>query len=108
MKQLHHDDLESLHHWLREATVRGPVAVITGKNGDMDTVGSAIALATTHPNFMACGVHLGRVARRLVESHHAPFRQLKSGSEQWPSSISAVVIVDAAAADQTEIGRAHV
>lgn len=101
MKQLHHDDLESLHHWLREATARGPVAVITGKNGDMDTVGSAIALATTHPNFMACGVHLGRVARRLVESHHAPFRQLKSGSEQWPSSISAVVIVDAAAADQT-------
>lgn len=101
MSQLHDNDLSSLHQWLRDATARGPVAVVTGKNGDMDTVGSAIALSSTHPNFMACGVHLGRVARRLVEAHHAPFRQLKSGHEQWPSSISAVVVVDAAAADQT-------
>ncbi len=101
MSQLHDNDLSSLHQWLRDATARGPVAVVTGKNGDMDTVGSAIALSSTHPNFMACGIHLGRVARRLVEAHHAPFRQIKSGHEQWPSSISAVVVVDAAAADQT-------
>ena len=38
------DDLHQLHSWLVQYTNKGPVAVITGKNGDMDTVGSALSL----------------------------------------------------------------
>ena len=72
------EDLKSLHEWLSEVTSNGPVAVVTGSNGDMDTVGSAIALAATHPNILACGLHLGRVARRMVDKHRAPFRVLQS------------------------------
>lgn len=94
-------ELSAFHDWLMDAVTNGPVAVVTGKNGDMDTVGSAIALAAAHPNMMACGLHLGRLARQMVEHHQAPFRQLKPEHTAWPSTLSAVVVVDAAAQDQT-------
>ena len=55
-------ELIQLNAWLSKHVASGPVAVITGKNGDMDTVGSAIALASSHPNLMACGLHIGRSA----------------------------------------------
>lgn len=95
------DDLQRLHAWLVNYTDMGPVAVVTGKNGDMDTVGSAIALAATHPNMLACGLHIGRVAARYVAKHQAPFRILKEGHTSWPKQLAAVVVVDAAAPDQT-------
>ena len=38
------EELLKLRAWLEATTAAGPVAVVTGKNGDMDTVGSAIAL----------------------------------------------------------------
>ena len=94
-------DLKSLHEWLSEVTSQGPVAVVTGRNGDMDTVGSAVALASTHPNLLACGLHLGRVARRMVDKHRAPFRLLQSDATTWPASLAGIVVVDAAAPDQT-------
>ena len=46
-----HEDIEvtrqlaKLDDWISEACKRGAVPVLTGMNGDMDTVGSAIALA---------------------------------------------------------------
>ena len=67
----------------------------------MDTVGSAIALAATHPNMMACGVHVGRTAQRYVERHQAPFRTLNAGVPAWPKRLAGIVVVDAAAPDQT-------
>ena len=51
-------DLEALDAWLHQHVATGPVAVIAGKNGDMDTVGSAIALAAHHPSMLACGLHV--------------------------------------------------
>ena len=58
-------DLSNLKNWLDDACSRGAVAVITGMNGDMDTIGSAISLASSHSNMMACGVHLGRVSTSI-------------------------------------------
>lgn len=95
------DDLQRLHAWLLHHTSQGPVAVITGKNGDMDTVGSAIALAATHPNMLACGLHIGRVAGRYVTKYQAPFRIINEGHPSWPKQLVAAVVVDAAAPDQT-------
>ena len=95
------EELLQLHAWLEERTSLGPVAVVSGKNGDMDTVGSAIALAATHPNMMACGVHVGRTAQRYVERHQAPFRTLNAGVPAWPKRLAGIVVVDAAAPDQT-------
>ena len=94
-------DLQRLHAWLLKYTGQGPVAVITGKNGDMDTIGSAIALAATHPNMLACGLHIGRVAGRFVSKHQAPFRIMKENHAAWPKQLAAAVVVDAAAPDQT-------
>ena len=62
-----HADLESFHDWLTSACSTGAVPIVTGKNGDMDTIGSAVALSAAHPNLMACGLHLGRTAKRMVE-----------------------------------------
>ena len=78
MSTVDSNDLHAFHEWLSAACERGPVPVLTGKNGDMDTVGSAIALASSQPNLMACGVHLGRTAKRVVEQLHAPFRKIAS------------------------------
>lgn len=96
-------DLAALNAWLTSKTAVGPVAIISGKNGDMDTVGSAVALAATHPNLLACGVHLGRVARTLVERHQAPFRQLKEHNAAWPKQLAGAVVVDAGSPDQVGV-----
>ena len=95
------EELLRLHEWLTQATTNGPVAVITGKNGDMDTIGSAVALAASHPNMLAAGLHVGRVAQRMIERHKAPYRILKSTKTGWPKNLAGLVVVDAAAPDQT-------
>ena len=97
------NDLHAFHEWLSAACERGPVPVLTGKNGDMDTVGSAIALASSHPNLMACGVHLGRTAKRVVEQLQAPFRKIASEHTSWPTEIGGLIIVDAAAPGQVGV-----
>lgn len=94
------NELDAFHAWLTAACERGPVPVLTGKNGDMDTVGSAVALASSHPNLMACGVHLGRTAKRVVEQLKAPFRKIAAEHTSWPPSIGGLIIVDAAAPGQ--------
>lgn len=94
-------ELLQLNAWLNKHVAVGPVAVITGKNGDMDTIGSAIALASSHPNLMACGLHIGRTPQRYMERHQAPFRLLKEAKTAWPKQLAAIVVVDAAAPDQT-------
>ena len=96
-------DLESFHDWLSNACSRGAVPIVTGKNGDMDTIGSAVALSAAHPNLMACGLHLGRTAKRMVESLQAPFRKLSDQQTVWPKNIGGIIIVDAAAAGQVGV-----
>ena len=59
--------LKDLAEWINAATSRGAVPVITGRNGDMDTVGSAIALAASEKNMLACGLHLSRVSKKICE-----------------------------------------
>lgn len=92
--------MEDLATWIDKATANGAVPVITGRNGDMDTIGSAIALASSHPNLMACGLHLGKLANRLCTELNAPFRKL-SKSPTWPAKLGGIIVVDAASEMQT-------
>jgi phosphoesterase RecJ-like protein len=92
-----------MKQWLDAAIERGPVPVVTGQNGDMDTIGSAIALASIHPSLLACGLHLGRVAKRLVQDMQAPFRKVDSEGRAFPDKLGGIIIVDAAAPDQVGI-----
>ena len=94
-------EFQRLHSWLTTHVAKGPVAVVTGRNGDMDTIGSAVALASSNRNMLACGVHIGRTAQLYITKHQAPFRLLDETGTEWPKTLAAVVIVDAAAPDQT-------
>jgi nanoRNase/pAp phosphatase (c-di-AMP/oligoRNAs hydrolase) len=98
--------LENLATWINNATANGAVPVITGRNGDMDTIGSAIALASSHPNLMACGLHLGKLANRLCTELNAPFRKLTK-SPTWPTKMGGIIIVDAASEAQTGLSLPH-
>ena len=92
-----------LDEWINEACKRGAVPVLTGMNGDMDTVGSAIALAASNPNMMACGLHLGRVSKKVCQELSAPFRKLSNGLTDLPKTLGGIIIVDAAAPNQVGI-----
>ena len=94
--------MDQLRDWIEEAVSRGAVPVLTGRNGDMDTIGSAIALASSNPSLLACGLHLGRLATRLCEETGAPFRKI-SENPSWPNNIGGIIVVDAAAESQTGV-----
>ncbi len=95
-------DLDALHDWLKAAGQRGAIAVVCGANGDMDTVASAVGLAASMPRAMACGRHLGRLAKRLVEHEGAPFRKMTRPTA-WPVELGGIVAVDAAAPGQLDL-----
>jgi nanoRNase/pAp phosphatase (c-di-AMP/oligoRNAs hydrolase) len=99
---------DELNVWIDSYANQGAIAVVCGKNGDMDTIGSAIALASIHPNMMACGLHMNRLAKRLATDLDAPFRTLSEQNTTWPNSISAVIVVDAAAENQTGLSLPNV
>ena len=92
-----------MKQWLDSAIERGAVPVLTGSNGDMDTIGSAIALSSIHPSLLACGLHLGRVAKRMVEDLQAPYRKIAPKGTAFPDQMGGIIIVDAAAPDQVGI-----
>ncbi len=92
--------MQRLADWIQSATQRGAVPVLAGANGDMDTIGSAIALASSDPGMMACGLHMGRLATKLCNELSAPFRKLKADSP-WPKNLGGIIIVDSAAMSQT-------
>lgn len=94
--------LEELAKWINKATANGAVPVLAGRNGDMDTIGSAIALASSHPNLMACGLHLGKLANKLCSELNAPFKKL-SKSPSWPTKLGGIIVVDAASELQTGV-----
>ena len=96
------DDLDALTYWIDRACEAGAVPVVTGANGDMDTVGSAVALARVGRR-CACGVHLGRLAKRVLNDLNAPFQRLDPRHPMWPRRIGGIIIVDAAAPDQLGI-----
>ena len=81
-----------MKQWLDAAIERGAVPVITGQNGDMDTIGSAIALASIHPSLLACGLHLGRIAKRLVEDMEAPFRKVTAIGTAFPPNLGGIIV----------------
>lgn len=93
--------LTALESWIQTHVHNGAIAVVCGKNGDMDTIGSSISLASIHPNLMACGLHMNRLSKRLVGDLSAPFRTLSEKSTSWPTSLAAIIVVDAAAENQT-------
>ena len=92
--------MQELADWISAATLRGAVPVLAGKNGDMDTIASSIALSSSNSNLIACGLHQGKLAKRLCKELNAPFRKL-SKEPNWPQKLGGIIIVDAASEKQT-------
>ena len=58
MSRTRDEDMRLMNQWVGTSIKRGAIAVLTHRNGDMDTVGSACALARIiGPSSRACGVH---------------------------------------------------
>ena len=96
--------MERLNLWIGESIKRGAVAVLTHRNGDMDTVGSACALANIiGPKARACGVHLSTMARTMVAKTGADFLVMDVNQPTWPRNLGGVIIVDAAGPNQPGI-----
>jgi nanoRNase/pAp phosphatase (c-di-AMP/oligoRNAs hydrolase) len=96
--------MANLNQWIGAAIKRGAIAILTHKNGDMDTIGSACALANIiGPNARACGIHMSTMARAMVSKTGADFLILDSKSPSWPRDLGGVIIVDAAGPNQPGI-----
>ena len=51
-------NIQALSDWISLHSNNGPIAIVTHKNGDMDTIGSGIVLASSiGNNAKACGIH---------------------------------------------------
>ena len=96
--------MERLNQWIGAAIKRGSIAVLTHRNGDMDTVGSACALANIiGPSARACGIHLSTMARAMIRKTSADFLILDQQSPSWPRNLGGLIIVDAAGPSQPGI-----
>jgi len=97
-------DIASLNTWISGAMKRGAIAVLTHRNGDMDTVGSATAMARLlGPSARACGVHMGTLARATLADVGAEFMVLDAQRPAWPRNLGGVIVVDAAGPTQPGI-----
>jgi nanoRNase/pAp phosphatase (c-di-AMP/oligoRNAs hydrolase) len=98
------DDIIAFDGWLSHALESGAVAVVSHRNGDMDTIGSACALASLiGGRARACGLHLSTIARSVVESTGADFLKIDAQRPVWPRELGGVIIVDAADIGQTGV-----
>ncbi|MCH2358553.1 MAG: DHH family phosphoesterase [Candidatus Poseidoniales archaeon] len=94
-------ELDRLHDWIERSCVVGALAVVTHRNGDMDTVGSACALASAlGPLARACGVHLSALARAVTNRSRADFTCMDGSRPLWPRRLGGVLVVDAASPSQ--------
>jgi len=98
------DDMEHLNQWIGESIKRGAIAILTHRNGDMDTVGSACALSNIiGPSARACGTHLSTMARTVISETGSDFLILDPKSPTWPRNLGGIIIVDAAGPNQPGI-----
>ncbi|MEE2747243.1 MAG: DHH family phosphoesterase [Candidatus Thermoplasmatota archaeon] len=104
MEQARVDDMERLNHWIGSSIKRGAIAILTHKNGDMDTVGSACALANIiGKNARPCGIHMSTIAKSIVSKSKSDFLILDTDSPTWPRDLGGLIIVDAAGPSQLGI-----
>ncbi len=98
------DDLESFNRWISEAIKRGAIAIVTHRNGDMDTIGSACALANViGHSARACGIHMSSIARAMLKKTGTDFLIMDPRQVSWPRNLGGVIVVDAAGPSQLGI-----
>ena len=82
------DDIDGLNQWISSAIKRGAIAIITHRNGDMDTVGSACAMAKIVAHPLERGVHLSTIARAMIKKTGSDFMVIDSERIAWPRNLA--------------------
>lgn len=94
-------DASAVATWIEDRLAVGPVAVICHRNGDLDTVSSAVALARTYGGSMrACGVHVSRPAKALLSALGETLQPLDASGVRLPRALAGLIIVDTASPEQ--------
>jgi nanoRNase/pAp phosphatase (c-di-AMP/oligoRNAs hydrolase) len=95
-------DLANLNQWITSKREEGAIAVLAHKNGDMDTIGSAVVLASIiGPSARACGLHVSKVAQRVLEQVDGTFHLMDEKKPMWPRTLAGIIVVDSASVSQT-------
>ena len=96
------NDLTQLNQWVSQKSNDGAIAIVSHKNGDMDTIGSAVCLASlVGPGAKACGIHVSKVAKRVLEQVGGSFHLMDSNKPLWPRTLAGIIVVDCASYSQT-------
>ena len=91
----------TMSDWISSHTRTGPIAVITHRNGDMDTIASGIVLASAiGKNAKACGINVGSLAQKIVDGMVVDFQQIDQNRPALPRKLAGIIVVDCASPSQ--------
>ena len=94
------DDLKPWISSLRD----GAIAVLSHKNGDMDTIGSATVLAAwIGSRARATGLHADKVSKRMLQRTGMEFRWMDHRHPTLPRTLSGIIAVDTGGPSQVGI-----
>ena len=94
-------DMSQLSDWIGRHSSEGPIAIITHKNGDMDTIGSGIVLSSViSADSKTCGIYIGSMAKRMLQGSDYKFLHIDPNRPAFPRTLAGVIIVDCASPSQ--------
>ena len=95
--------IDDLKPWITKLE-DGAIAVLSHKNGDMDTIGSATVLASwIGSRARATGIHADKVSRRLLQRTGMKFRLLDERHPTFPRKLSGSIAVDTGGPSQVGV-----
>ena len=82
---------DDLHSWITSCESKGVIAILTHRNGDMDTIASGCALAEALGSNTRCvGIHVSKVAREVIQKLNFHHHRMDSDRPAWPRHIASV------------------
>lgn len=82
----------------------GAIAVLSHKNGDMDTIGSATVLASwIGSRARATGLHADKISKRLLQRTGMKFRLIDKRHPTLPRMLSGIIAVDTGGPSQVGV-----
>jgi len=92
--------IEDIKPWI-SSLGDGAIAVLSHKNGDMDTIGSATVLAEwIGSRARATGLHADKISKRMLQRTGMKFRWMDHRHPTFPRTLSGIIAVDTGAPSQ--------
>tara|TARA_B100001113_G_scaffold53260_2_gene39239 strand:+ start:5777 stop:6766 length:990 start_codon:yes stop_codon:yes gene_type:complete len=95
--------IDDLKPWI-SSLGDGAIAVLSHKNGDMDTIGSATVLAAwIGSRARATGLHADKVSKRMLQRTGMEFRWMDHRHPTFPRTLAGIIAVDTGGPSQVGI-----